>query len=176
MKKENKKLLLIFSRYIFLVLIALPNLFLFYLVFTPLTINSVNFLLNFFYPSVISGDKILVNNTSIQIIQACVAGSAFYLLLLLNLATPMKAKTRIYSIIFSFLVFLLINIARIFIFSILYLNSFSYFDITHKIFWYVISGIIVFFVWLAAIKIYKIENIPFYTDIKYFYRLTKPKK
>ncbi|MBM3233498.1 pacearchaeosortase [Candidatus Pacearchaeota archaeon] len=173
MKKENKKLLLIFSRYIFLVLIALPNLFLFYLVFTPLTVNSVNFFLNFFYSSIIYGSKILVNNTSIEIIQACVAGSAYYLLLLLNLSTPMKARTRIYSIIFSLLVFLLINIARIFIFSMLYLNSFAYFDITHKIFWYVVSGVIVFFVWFATIKIYKIKNIPFYTDIKYIYKLTK---
>jgi len=110
------------------------------------------------------------------LIRACIAGSAYFLLFILNLSVPMKLKKRIYSLAFSFFIFLAINIIRIFIFSLLLIDNFRYFDITHKIFWFALSGIIVFLVWILTIRVFKIKDIPFYTDIKYLYKLAKKKK
>lgn len=167
MKKENKKAGFIFLRYIILVLLAIPNLFLFYFIFTPLTIYPVSSILSLFYNSQLVSNQITINNISIEIVGACVAGSAYYLLLLLNLSIPMRLKKRISSIAFSFLIFLAINILRILVFTVLLINSFKYFDVTHKIFWYVLSGVIVFLVWFLTIKTFKIKEVPFYTDIKF---------
>ena len=158
----------IFLRYIILILIALPNLFLFYFIFTPLTIYPVNSILSLFCNSHLIGNQITINNFQIELVDACIAGSAYYLLLLLNLSIPMNLKKRIYSIAFSFLIFLAINILRISVFTILLVNSFEYFDVTHKIFWYFLSGVIVFLVWFITIKTFKIKEIPFYNDIKFF--------
>ena len=171
MKKES--ILFIFLRYIFLLLIALPRLDLFYLVFTPLTIYPVYFLLSLFYTPFLAGNLISINSVSISLVNACIAGSAYYLLLILNLSVPMHWKKRIYSLAFSMLSFLILNIIRIVMFSILLINSFQYFDITHKIFWYLLSGVFIFLIWIATIKLFKIKDIPFYTDLKGIYQLTK---
>ena len=176
MKKEDRKAIFIFIRYLILILITLPNLFLLYFIFTPLTIYPVNSILSLFYNSQLTGNQISINNTSIELIDACTAGSAYYLLLLLNLSIPMSLKKRIYSIAFSFFIFLAVNILRISVFTILLVNSFKYFDITHKIFWYFLSGIIVFLVWLITIKTFKIKEIPFYADIKFFTSKIKKQK
>ncbi len=166
MKKESRKIIFIFARYTFILLIALLAFPVFYKVFLPLTIYPASFLLSLFYHSVVSGSFILTINVQIELISACIAGSAYYLLLLLNFSLPLAWKKRVYSIAFSFAMFLIINILRIFTFSLLYINNFKYFDITHLIFWYVLSGIIVFLVWLSTIKLFKIKDIPFYADLK----------
>jgi len=173
MKKDNKKAVFIFLRYLILVLIALPNLFLFYFIFAPLTIYPVNSILSIFYHTNLIGNQITLSNISIELVDACIAGSAYYLLILLNLSIPMNLKKRIYSIAFSFLIFLAINIIRISLFSILLVNSFQYFDITHKIFWYILSGVIVFIIWFITIKTFKIKDVPFYSDIKFLLGKTK---
>lgn len=176
MKKENNNILFIFLRYLFVLIIALPKLDLFYFIFTPLTIYPVYFLLNLFYNALLVDNFIFINNVSISLIPACIAGSAYFLLVLLNFSVSMNWKKRIFSLVFSLVSFLIINISRIFIFSILLINNFQYFDITHKIFWLLLSGIIVFMVWILTIKIFKIREIPFYSDIQFVYLLTKIKK
>lgn len=176
MKRETIRIVFIFMRYISLLLLAIPNLYLFYEVFTPLTIYPVSSLLNLITNTVLVGNTYMLNGFSITIIDACVAGSAYYLLLLLNFSVPMNPKKRILSIAFSLGSFLALNILRIFIFSVLLITSFQFFDITHKLFWYLISAIIVFLIWILTIKIFRIKEIPFYTDLKYLYSLTKPSK
>ncbi len=142
-------------------------LYVFYLIFTPLTIYPVYFLLKLFYPVILQANKLVIQSATIILVPACIAGSAYYLLLLLNLLTPMKLETRIKGIIFSFSALLILNIIRIALFSHLYLQGFKYFDFTHLFFWYVLSIVFVFLIWLGEIKLYKIRNIPAYTDIKY---------
>jgi len=176
MNRENKKISSIVLRYLLLLVIAIPNLYLFYLIFTPLTIYPVYFLLGLLYPVFLSGSLLTVNGFQIQIIDACIAGSAYFLLVLLNFSFSMPIKKRISSLIFSLFSFLFLNILRIFIFSILLINSFKYFDLTHKLFWLFLSGILVFLVWILTIKTFKIKEIPFYSDIKFIYKLTKVKK
>lgn len=145
------------------------SLSLFYKIFLPLTLWPVYFLLRIFYDVFITGNILSVVGIKIELINACIAGSAYYLLLVLNLTTNMKARQRFYSIIFSFSSFLILNILRIFFLSILYIKNFVFFDITHKLFWYALSVLFVVGIWFLTVKLFKIKNIPVYSDIKMLY-------
>ena len=166
----------ILIRYLILILIALPNLFLFYLIFTPLTSYPVFFLLSLFYnASLLSGNIILINKLiAIELINACIAGAAYYLLLILNLSTRgIDMGKRIKMISLAFLSFLIVNVLRILILSAVAVSGSSFFDITHQIFWYSLSTIFVVVIWFAEIKFFKIKAIPFYSDIKFLYKNIK---
>ena len=151
------------------------------LIFTPLTAYPVYFLLKLFFDVIFFSEMILLveNILPIELIPACIAGYAYYLLLVLNLSTPnLKAKTRIYGILFSFAALLLLNVLRIFGLSFLAMSDFVYFDVTHQLFWYLVSTLFVVVIWFAEVKIFKIKDIPFYSDIKYLFEKSslKPKK
>ena len=179
MQRKNKIIIDILLRYSLLILLAIPNLWLFYMVFTPLTAYPVFALLNLFYDALlISGKIILINRTiPIELIQACIAGAAYYLLLILNLSTrEIKLKTRVKMIAFSFLAFLLVNILRIFILSIIAVSGSSFFDLTHIVFWYGLSTIFVVAIWFAEVKLFRIKTIPFYSDIKFLLTQKKRKR
>ena len=171
-----KRVYLLLSRYLVLLLASVSDLWIFYAVFTPLTIYPVFFLLSLFYEVSLAGNVLILEGFPIHLVEACIAGSAYYLLLILNLTTPMDLKKRIYSLSFSFLLFLFVNILRILLFSILFINAFSLFNLTHLIFWYFLSGFLVFLIWLAEIKIFKIKQIPVYSDIRYLYNQIKKSK
>lgn len=161
------KITSIFLRYLILVAVAIPNLHIFYAIFTPLTIYPVYFLLSIFFETTLSSTTIILEQVSIQIIPACIAGAAYYLLLILNLSTPeIRFQKRIKLIIISFLAFLILNILRIFSLSILALQNINLFNAVHMFFWYFISIFFVAAIWFTQVKIYKIKSIPFYTDIK----------
>ncbi|MCK4647636.1 pacearchaeosortase [Candidatus Pacearchaeota archaeon] len=167
MKKQVRKFLDIAVRYLILILIGIPNLWLFYLIFTPLTIYPVFFLLGLFFNATLTNNFIILENfLPIEIVGACVAGSAYYLLLILNLAIPMNINKRLKMLLFSFLSLLIINILRIFLLSLLFISGTSLFDITHELFWYVGSIVFVIGIWFTGIKIFKIKEIPFYSDLK----------
>ncbi len=170
-----KKAYNILLRYIILLalMFTLP---LVYKIMLPLTIYPVAGLLKIFYQVSVQKDIIVIGlQTPIQIISACIAGSAYLLLLILNLTVPMKTKKRIYSIILSFIILIGLNILRIFILSILSHNNFRFFDFTHKLFWYVLSTIFVIGIWFLMVKIFSIKEIPVYTDIKYLSKNIKKK-
>ena len=176
MKKGTGNIFDIVLRYLILILVAIPNLWLFYIIFTPLTAYPVYWLLGLFYDvSLLNKDIILINqNISIELIEACIAGSAYYLLLILNLSTSgIKVSKRIKIAALSFLVFLVINILRIFTLSLVAVSGSSFFDITHRIFWYALSTIFVVAIWFAEVKAFKIRDIPFYSDIKFLYKQTR---
>jgi len=168
----------ILIRYVLLVLVALPNLYLFYFLFAPLTLFPVFFLLNLFYDAILNNSFILVNNSfTIEIIDACVAGSAYYLLTIFNLAIPkIKLKKRLKMLGFVFGSFLVLNILRIFLLSMLYVNGSTWFDFTHQLFWYLISIVFVIGIWFLEVKLFKIKQIPFYDDIKFLYKKSSLKK
>jgi exosortase/archaeosortase family protein len=155
-----------FLRYLILLALPLNNLWLFYFILTPLTIYPVFWLIGLFYPASLSDTFIYFSSISIEIAHACIAGSAFYLLIILNLATPMPLKTRVYSLFSSILFLLLLNIIRIFLFSILFANSYSLFETIHLFVWNFLSIFIVIGIWFAEARIFNIKHIPFYTDIK----------
>ena len=177
MNRESKKFFNIVIRYFILALIAIPGFDLFYMIFLPLTKYPVFYLLSIFNNPVILGNTIFILDKSIEIVGACVAGSAYYFLLILNLSTAnIIYLKRIRMIFFAFIIFLGINIARIFLLSIMYLNDSQFFDFTHKLFWFLGSTLFIVVIWFVQIKNNKIKSIPFYSDLKFIYGKSSFKK
>lgn len=173
----SSEYLSLFIRYLLIVLVAIPNMYIFYLIFTPLTVYSVHFLLNLFYSVSLSGVEIFIEGLTIKIIDACVAGSAYYLLFMLNFSVPkISIKIRTKMIFYSFGILFLLNVFRIFFLSILAVNSSAYFDFAHKLFWYVLSTVFVVGIWFWEVYYFKIKEIPFFSDLKFLYNESVFKK
>lgn len=168
MKKDSNSFIDMIVRYSILFIIGLLNNSIFYLLFTSLTVYLVYFLLELFFNASLVSNIIIINKLPIEIIGSCIAGSAYFLLLILNLSTRgIKLKKRVSMIFFSFALFLLINVLRIFLLSILFVSKQPLFDLTHKLFWYAGSTIFVVGIWFLSVKLFKIKEIPFYSDVKF---------
>jgi len=177
MDKTAKQFIDILTRYTILILSALPNLYLFYLVFTPLTIYPIYFLLSLFFEPSLMGNIILINNIPIEIINACISSSAYYLLFMLNLSTPnIKVKKRIKIMLLAFTSLLILNILRIFFLSLMVINDSIWFGITHLFFWYALSIVFVIGIWFLEVRFFKIKQTPFYSDLKFMYKNSSLKK
>lgn len=127
-KKDNLKS--IFIRYFLLLILSINGLFVFYFIFTPITIFPLYFIFSAFFDTLLdfANSIIYVQSIPIEIIDACVAGSAYYLLLIFNLSTPqIKISTRLKMISFSFLIFLITNIIRIFVLTVMYIYQSPFF-------------------------------------------------
>jgi len=170
------KIARIFLRYIIILALGLGNLFIFYYIFTTPTIYLSYWILKLFFDVSLSGVLISTGGDAVEIIKACVAGAAYYLLLLLNLGASMNAKKRILSVIYSSIVLFLLNIIRIVILSSLFFTNSSFFDITHKLTWYGLSIVFVVLIWFSEVYLFKIKEIPFYSDLIYLYKISKKKK
>jgi exosortase/archaeosortase family protein len=192
---ERRVVTYLFFRYLSLILLGTFSLFIFYFIFTPLTFYPVFWALQALYGAIITtGETTIACNivsslgptfisniacidTTINfkgyfasIIPACIAGSAYYLLAILNLTTPMSVKTRIKSLTFLLVSFLILNILRILVFAVLFVQKgYAYFDIAHTATWYFGSTILVVLLWFTNILIFKIKSIPIYSDFKKFY-------
>ncbi len=172
MKKRFNSLINLGLRYSILVLFGVLGVGFFHIILYPLTIYPVLFLLKLFFDASLISNILLIEGHSIEIIGPCLAGSAYYLLLILNLSTP-KIKNRINLLIFSLFVLLLINILRIFTLSVIFVSGSPFFDLTHKLFWYFGSTIFVVGIWFLGVKIFNVKKIPFYSDIKFLFSLRK---
>lgn len=175
MNEQSKKIYGLFARYLAILLIGAGNLYIVYKLLTPLTVHTLNTVLSIFTATALSNNIIYLSQTRIEIVPACVAGAAFYLLFLLLFSTAnIKPETRAKAVITAFAIFFALNITRILI-LIPMINT-SYFETIHWIFWHIISTIFVVAVWFSIIKIYKIKSIPIYSDLKYLRNLIKPVK
>ncbi len=165
----KNKLKIIAIRYVMIILIGSIAAFssLLYKILLPLTIYPANFLLSLFFSSEVIGGTILVGNSIIELIPACIAVSAYLLLFILNMTAPMGIKKRVYSLLFSFALLLLINILRITFFSILVVNDSQLFESLHLLAWYLFSIIFVVGIWFLTIQIFKIKSLPVYDDLKF---------
>jgi len=177
----NLKFRDVLLRYVLLLIFALPGLSLFYWIFSPLTLYPVFGLLDIFLDPVFCDscgvNTILINQFRIEIIGACIAGSAYSFLLILNLSTPnIKLPKRLKILLISFISFLVLNILRIFFMSLMYINESPWFEFAHKFLWYVGTTIFVVLIWFILVKMFEIKEIPFYSDLKYLYSHTKRKK
>jgi len=177
MNKQSKKITGLFARYLAILLIGLGNLYVIYKVLTPLTIHILNIILSIFTNTTIYGSIIHLQKMGIavEIVSACVAGSAFYLLFLLIMSTAgIKPETRTKAIITAFAMLFALNILRIL--ALIPIVTTTYFETIHWISWHLISIIFVVAIWFSVVKIYKIKKIPIYSDIKYIKSLIKKKK
>jgi len=174
---DNKDAFYLVVRYVICLLLGLNSLYIIYKVFTPLTLYTVLFILKAIYSSAnLFLNNISFSSSSISITQACIAGAAYYLLIILNLTTPITIKKRVKSLAFLILLFLIINICRIIIFAVLFDKGFRYFDLSHTIAWHIGSTIVIIALWFISIRLFDIKEIPIYSDIKSLYKKNKDKK
>lgn len=175
MNKHLESFIEIFTRYFILLLAGLGNLYIVYKLLIPLTTHVTNAILSIFTDTMVIGNIIYLPWMGAEIAPACVAGSAFYLLLLLILSTAdIKPETRIKAIFTSFAMLFFLNIIRILV--LIPVTNTSYFDLIHWICWHLISILFVVFIWFYIVKIYKIKSIPIYSDLKYLWGLINPVK
>lgn len=166
MEKRNN-LAVILLRYFFLLVISLFILSESFAKFILLvTIYPVHWILGLFFQNFVVRDLILVGNISVELIPACLAISAYLLLISLNFLVPMKPLKRILVLLFSCLLLLIANIIRIFILTLFVLQDSIYYDIIHKFIWYFLSTILVIGIWFLTAYLFKIKEIPLYSDIK----------
>ena len=170
-----QKLTSLILRYSLILASSLGSLYVFYLIFTPLTLYPAYLVLSLFYSVSLEKTTLIVNGTIINLIGACVAGAAYFLLLMLNLSTP-NIRKRGLVLLFEMSSFLMLNLLRIIILSALFMADFSYFMQAHLISWHLLSGLFVFVIWIITIKMFKIKEIPFYSDFLFLKKLIKIKK
>lgn len=165
------KLKNLFARYLLILVLGL-NIGVFYFLFTLPTIYFSKFLISIFQPARIIDNFIVLQSSSIEIISACIGGSAFFLLSILILAVPnINFSKRLNLIGVSFLSLFLFNCLRIV--SMSFFVNYAYFDVIHLFFWRVLSTIFVIVLWFTIAYVFKIKGIPIYTDIKFLVKQIK---
>ena len=173
-RKNNNYIFDLIIRYFLAFAASYNGLFTFYYIFTPLTIYPVLFILNLFISPILNGNTIILREFTIELIPACIAGSAYYLLFILNMVVPnVDIVKRVKMILFSFASLLILNILRILSMIALASYNLSFFNLAHKFFWYFLNIILVVIIWFVEIAIFKIKSIPFLDDISNLYKLTK---
>lgn len=182
-KGTNKKsislsqLLSIVFRYVFLIVIGFFGLNLFYIIFSPITINFSYKFLSLFFEVIKQENVLLINNHSIEIINACIAGGAYFLFLILSFSlAKINFIKRILLVLFSWTCFFILNFIRIILLSFLFVNDNSLFDISHNFFWFIGSTFFVILIWFLSVKIFKIKGIPFYDDLLFLFNNSSFKK
>lgn len=147
----------------------------FSLIFKPLTIWPVFLILKLFYVVSLNGMiRMTVAGHEILFIDACIASSAFLLLFLFNILTrDIFLKKRILIFLFDCILLLVLNILRLVILIILLVNNSAAFDLTHKVFWYVLSIVFVVAIWFFSARFFRIRTVPFYSDLKFLISLKK---
>lgn len=161
-------------RYLLILVFGLGNLFIFYKVFYPLTFFPVGFMLgligdtNAFF----NLNLIMFNTVAVNVVNACVAGAAYYLLFILIMSTANIAFLKRVKIVFlSVLLFLVFNVIRIVLMTLI--SGTLYFEPIHMFFWYFISIILVVLIWFFMVKIFKIREVPVYSDLKFLFKQIK---
>jgi len=159
---NNKKTFSILFRYVLLVITGMGNLFLFYKLFTFPTLRFSALILSFFNETIILDSYILFGDSLLEIAKSCIAGSAYYLLFVLAMAIPLVLLKRIKLILFCFISFFLVNVIRIVVMA--FILKTPYFEWIHLFLWHIFSTIFLILIWFGAVKIFKIKEVPFYTD------------
>jgi len=164
---RNRVLGIVF-RYLLSLILSLDSLFIFYFVLTPLTVYFSYFLLSIFYQVMMQGSALLINDSVILLNEACIAGSAYFLLALLNLTTPgIKTVQRMRIFLFGASILFAFNLLRILVFSALFVNGFALFDLLHLFVWNVLSVLVVVMIWLISVNRFRLKGIPVISDLIY---------
>lgn len=156
------------ARLLLALLLSLGSLALFYAIFTPITVYPSYWLISQFYPIDKIGNYFYYGEYIIAIIDACVAGAAYYLLAALNLTTKgLTAWTRVKAFAFGALSLLALNIFRIVLLTlILFSQGKNTFNQIHISFWIIGSTLFVAGIWILTTKVFRIKEVPVYSDFK----------
>ena len=175
MRRQLSILFNLFARYLVIVLLGLGNLYFFYKILTPLTVNTVTKILSLFSEVTITHSTLYLDGLTIEMIPACIAGAAFYLLTILVFSTPnLKPRIRFLALFTSLLFLFILNVLRIII--LISIAGTLYFNAAHWIFWHLVSTIFIVAIWIAVIRMYNIKGIPVLSDLEYLYSLIDARK
>lgn len=168
-----KQLKWIFVRYA-LATLAVFCLPFFYKIFRPITYWLLFFFSSIFYNVSFNGNYLLVDSFSVELVDACIAGSAYLLLLLLNLLTPkIKFHKRIFLFLVSSVMFLIINIFRLLV-TIPFLGK-NGFATIHITFWFISIAFVVA-IWFFCVRVFNLKEIPVYSDVKTILKFLKSRE
>ena len=140
----------------------------FYVIFTPLTLYPSYWILGLYHDATLIGSRIITTEYFLNFVDACVAGAAYFLLVLLILFTDkIRFRERVYMFLIGSLMILSFNIIRIEILFYVLLNYGSnIFQSIHLIFWKFLSTIFVFLTWIFLIKKFRVKAVPVFSDYK----------
>ncbi len=177
---KRDEIINIFVRYLLIVVAAANGLWIFYKIFSPLTLYPVYWILSlFFQVSIFPEELLLLIDMSLEIwlVKACIAGAAYYLLFALNLSVPkINPVKRIKMVLFAFSSLLGFNLIRIILMAFLYYYGFAYADAIHLIFWYGLSIVAVVGIWFLEVKLFRIKQIPVYSDLMPLFAIAHGKR
>lgn len=164
----EKRAMGVLARYALILVAAASDFFVFYFVFGPLTVYPVHLIIGVFSESFLIGDVLLVEGVPVKFVRACIAGSAYYFLFLLNLSTPgVEIGRRLRVLFLSFLSFLSFNVARILALIWLHFNGSSFFDDVHWFLWHFMSTLLVVGIWFFQIRRLGDGKVPVFSDVKF---------
>ena len=148
----------------------------FSLLFTQITIYF-SYIMLYVYNPIIEGNILSIKDLKFEFVDACIIPYAYYFFWGLCLFTKdITLKTRIKMVVYGFAMIFAMNVIRIVLVIYLAINhGLVWFNIIHMFFWKFLSGVYVALVWIILIKIYNINSVPFYDDLKTLYKLTKNK-
>ncbi len=146
---------------------------LFSFVLTPITIYGSYILLFSFFDVVVKGKILFVNGFPFEIVEACVATTAYFLLWLLCFLTKdIKLKIRLKLLLYGFLLILGMNLIRIALLVFIAMKyGFAWFTLVHLAFWNFVTGIYVALVWIFLVMKFKIYGVPVYDDLRTLYKM-----
>ena len=164
-----------FSRYLLIILLGLGNLYLFYKLLTPLTISVLDAILSLSGDALIIGNSIHFKRIIFEIVPACIAGSAFYLMFILVFSTAeIKLRKRIAILVSSFALLFVFNMSRL-VFLVSIVRT-SYFETVHWLLWNFVSVIFVVGIWILMVYLFHLKTTPIYSDLKYLFDLIYSRK
>ena len=154
-----------FVRYFVVFIVGLGDLFLLTLFLSPATVGVVYWILKMFGEVIFESGVFYFNGFDFEIIGACIATSAYYLLFLLVMITQkIELKKRLLMLGCGFLSLFLLNVSRILIMISLYWSS--VFADVHWWLWHIFSIIFVVGIWFLMVKIFRIKSTPFWDDFQ----------
>ena len=164
-------------RYLSTIILMVFGLKIVYFLISSLTFNLSYYSLFYYNPTLVSEASFIIGNHKLNFISACTAASAYLLLALLTLTTDLNLKKSIKVFLLGSVLILIANIIRIDILIIALIEFGSRtFNTLHLFFWKVLSTVYVVLLWIFLTKIFKIKNIPIYTDFKEIYKIYKESK
>lgn len=144
----------------------------------PLTLYAVQGIFTLFgYSStLLANNTLFIEGTYISLITACIAPSAFFILLFLALTLPGKSRDYLRWIGLSWGLLFLVNVTRIVILSLVALQGYSVFESAHALFWYAGNAFFILAIWASLVISFKIRSIPVYTEVNHLYRIARGKR
>lgn len=120
-------------------------------------------------------DVIFVGGYSFEIVGACVASLGFYLIWVLMLLTKdVSLKKRIGLFLGGSVLLFIMNVIRIVVLVAIALNyGMDTFNSVHLIFWYIVSGVYVAFIWVVMVSALRVKSIPVVDDVKKLIRIIR---